>query len=239
MTPSLSLSTVARLAILALGAAGGCGGSGTATTTGTGGAGTSSGASTSGASTSSAGPTGTSSGTATGSSSASSSSGSAACPATSTTMLPGVHLEIDGTACTFSLADPATVSIPYHVVVDQDVGGVTPRTQDGGQCGKPGASGLITFEKVAGNAQQYCLCDVGKCPPPSPPPVTLKKGSYPFTFTWDKRNWFGPSDTNTPEGMAFPVGDYTLTVSAIGLQATPNGDMGFVIEATLPVHLVP
>ena len=223
----LHLSTLAGFAILSLAAAGGCGGSGS---TSSGGGGSSSAGSTSHAS----------GGTTTSSSTASSSSGSAPCPTTSTTMLPGVHLEIDGAACTFSLADPvAKVAIPYHVVVDQDVTGVTPRTQDGGQCGKPGSSGLIIFEKVDGNAQHYCLCDIGQCPPSTSPPVTLKKGSYPSTFTWDKNNWFGPSDTNKPEGQAFPVGDYTFTVSAIGLQTTSSGDMGFVITGTLPIHLIP
>jgi hypothetical protein len=51
----------------------------------------------------------------------------------------------------------------------------------------------------------------------------LKQGSYPSTFTWDKHSWFGPSDTNNPEGPPFTVGDYTVTVSAIGTQATSMG----------------
>jgi hypothetical protein len=151
-----------------------------------------------------------------------------------------VHLEIDATQCSFSLADPvAKIEFPYRVVVDDDVPSVSPRPQDATQCDLPGASGLITFEKVDGNGQSYCVCEKGKCLPPNNPAVTLKKGSYPFTFTWDKRNWYGPSDTNNPEGPPFPVGDYTVTISAIGTQATPSGDAGFVIMATLPIHLLP
>jgi hypothetical protein len=155
-------------------------------------------------------------------------------------MLDGVHIEIDSAQCTFSLSDPvAQVALPYHVVVDQDVVGVTPRSQDAGQCGLPGPSGLTTFEKISGNMQQYCICDSGLCAPTQGLPVTLKKGSYPVTFTWDKRNWFGPSDTANPEGMTFPAGDYTLDVSAIGLHTVPDGDVGFVVSASMPIHLVP
>ena len=155
-------------------------------------------------------------------------------------MLDGVHLEIDAAQCTFSLADPqATVSLPYRVVVDQDVTGVTPRSQDAGQCAMPGPSGLITFEKISGNQQQYCICDSGLCAPTGMLPVTLKKGTYPVAFTWDKHNWYGPSDTNNPEGLTFPVGDYTLEVSAIGLHTVPDGDVGFIVSASMPIHIVP
>jgi hypothetical protein len=208
-------------------AAVGCGGSVTASTTGGGGSGTSSG------SPASSGVTSSSSGS-------SSSGGNPDCPVTSTSMLDGVHLEIDGVACTFSLSDPqATVSLPYHVVVDADVTGVTPRSQDAGQCGTPGESGLITFEKVSGNQQQYCLCDTGLCAPSQKPPVTLKKGSYPVMFTWDKHNWYGPSDTGNQEGATFPVGDYVLEVSAIGLHTVLDGDEGFIVSSSMPVHIVP
>jgi hypothetical protein len=211
-------------ALLSLAAAAGCGGTVSAGT-GAGGSGSSSSAAT---------------GATSSSSSASTSSGSPSCAATSTTTLAGAHLEIDASQCTFSLADPvAKIDFPYRVVIDQDIAGVTARAQDGGMCGDPGPSGLIPFEKVDGNQQMYCICDLGKCAPTTGTPVTLKQGSYPATFTWDKHNWFGPSDTGNPEGPVFPVGDYTVTVSAIGIQASPTGDVGFVITATLPIHLVP
>jgi hypothetical protein len=170
---------------------------------------------------------------------ASTGTGSTSCPATSTSMLDGVTIEIDANECTFSLADPSLVTIPYRVVVSHDVAGVTPRPQDAGMCDAPGASGLITFEKVDGGGQQYCLCDVGLCAPTNAAPVTLKAGSYPATFTWDKRNWFGPSDTGNPKGPAFPAGDYTVTVSAIGMHDVGGFEEGFVVTATLPIQLVP
>jgi hypothetical protein len=236
MTPHLRPLGLACFA-LSFAAASGC--SSTASTSGGGSGGTSSTSSSSSTSTSST-STSTSTSSSSSSSTGSSSSGSTACPTTSETMLPGVHLEIDGAACTFSLADPvAEVTIPYHIVVDQDVAGVTPRPQDASQCDQPGPGGLITFAKVDGNAQQYCRCDNGKCAPPQNPPVTLKAGSYAGTFTWDKHNWFGPSDSNNPEGPVFPVGDYTFTLSAIGVQTTVDGEMGWVITATMPIHLVP
>lgn len=175
----------------------------------------------------------------TGDTTSSTGTGMAGCMTTSMTQLPGVHIEIDNSQCTFSFADPMDkIAINYQVVVDADVSGVHPRPQDAGHCDPPGPSGLITFEKVDGNQQQYCLCDVGPCPGPGTDPVTIKKGSYPGTFTWDRHNWFGPSDTLNPEGPLFPVGDYTLTVSAIGTVDQGGSQAGFVINATMPIHLI-
>jgi hypothetical protein len=168
-----------------------------------------------------------------------SASSSASCKATSTTTLAGAHIEIDASHCTFSLSHPAKISFPYKVVIDQHIAGVVPRAQDAGGCGRPGASGLITFEKVDGNRQNYCICDTGLCPPPKDTPVTLPKGSYPGTFTWDKRNWDGPSDTARPEGPPFPAGDYTVTVSAVGTQLVAGKQVEFVVKGTLQIHLVP
>ena len=45
---------------------------------------------------------------------------------------------------------------------------------------------------------------------------TVKKGTYTHSFTWDGRNWNGPSDTGQPKGPAFPPGTYTLTVTVHG-----------------------
>jgi hypothetical protein len=185
------------------------------------------------------GATTTSSTATTTSATTSTGTGPLACAPTSTSNLAGVHIEIDASACTFSLSDPALVVIPYRVVVDQDVFSITPKPQDLGHCEMPGPSGLITLEKVDGGQDHYCLCDVGFCANPMIPPVTLKQGSYDATFTWDERNWYGPSDTDNPEGAPFPVGDYTLTVSAIGVQSVTKGDLPFEVSATLPIRLVP
>jgi len=149
-------------------------------------------------------------------------------------------MEIDAPPCAFSLSDPmATITFSYRVIVDQDIPGVVPKPQDAGGCDQPGPSGLILFEKVGGSGQNYCLCDTGLCVPPSQTPVTLTAGTYPGTFTWDKHNWNGPSDTGNPEGAIFPVGDYSVVVSAVGAMTTPGGSMPFTVSATLPIQITP
>jgi hypothetical protein len=44
-------------------------------------------------------------------------------------------------------------------------------------------------------------------------PVTIPAGTYACAFTWDGRNWYGPSDTERPRGAPFPPGDYVLTIT--------------------------
>jgi hypothetical protein len=136
--------------------------------------------------------------------------------------------------CTFTLAEAAAgISIPYAVVIAQDVTNVVPEAQ--ATCVQPDASGLYPFEQITGNGNAYCLCDNGFCPAPPQTPVTLKAGSYPGTFSWDGVNWSGPSDTGNPKGAAFPAGSYTLSVSATGMQAGQQ----FKAEGTLQVTLTP
>src|SRR6185503_6625777 len=102
-------------------------------------------------------------------------------------------------------------------------------------CGTPGPSGLYTFEKLSGDGQSYCLCDGGKCAPPTNVPITLKAGTYPSSFTWDGKNWSGPSDFGNPKGPPFPAGSYTLDVSATGTSA----GTAFNVFVNLPITLVP
>jgi hypothetical protein len=40
---------------------------------------------------------------------------------------------------------------------------------------------------------------------------------------WDGRNWFGPSDTFSPEGDPFPAGDYSLDVTIDGALVGADG----------------
>ena len=61
------------------------------------------------------------------------------------------------------------------------------------------------FEQLAGNGQSYCLCDTGLCGPASLPPVTLRAGNYAGAFSWDGKNWNGPSDTDNPKGAPFSI----------------------------------
>jgi hypothetical protein len=165
------------------------------------------------------------------------SSHSSGCAVTGASSLPGVSIAFRmPVTCTFTAAQAlAGIAIPYDVVVTNDVAGVILTPRDAGGCGVPGNSGLIVFEQLAGNAQSYCLCDTGLCGPSSLPPVTLHPGSYAGAFSWDGKNWNGPSDTGNPKGAPFPPGTYTLSVRATG---TSGGSI-FVVSATLAIRLTP
>jgi hypothetical protein len=223
------------------------GSSSSMTTTGAGGASTSAGgaggASTSaggagGASTTAGGAGGasTSAGGAGGATSGGGAGGAAPCPISHTSNLTGVSIEASPAKCEFTLAEAAAgITIDYAVKVAADVDGVSPQPQDAGKCEGPGDSGLIVFEKLGGGGQSYCLCDVGLCGGVKIPPATLKTGEYPAKFTWDGKNWGGPSDTNNPEGAPFPAGDYVLDLSALGNVA----GQAFEVRTTVTIRLVP
>lgn len=157
-------------------------------------------------------------------------------------MLAGVKIEFTTERCSWFVYEALDgIEIPYRLVVEADVPFVKPKPQDVGGCGKPGESGLILFEELAGGQSRYCLCDVGLCPQPSDEPITVKKGVYPGVFIWDGLNWEGPSDTNKPKGKPFPPGRYTLTVSAKGQAKLFGGTtyQDFEVSATWPVELKP
>jgi hypothetical protein len=159
------------------------------------------------------------------------------CNVTSTSSLPGVSIAFhQPVACEFTLAQAqAGIAIAYDVIVASDVAGVVPKPQDMGDCGQPGSSGLIPFERLQGGGQSYCLCDTGLCRAMPLPPRTLLAGRYTNTFSWDGKNWSGPSDTLNPQGAPFPPGDYTLNVSATGTRGTQS----FTVSATLAIRLTP
>jgi hypothetical protein len=220
------------------------GSSSSMTTTGAGGASTSAGgaggASTSaggaGGASTTAGGAGGASTTAGGAGGATSGGGAAPCPISHTSNLTGVSIEASPAKCEFTLAEAAAgITIDYAVKVAADVDGVSPQPQDAGKCEGPGDSGLIVFEKLGGGGQSYCLCDVGLCGGVKIPPATLKTGEYPAKFTWDGKNWGGPSDTNNPEGAPFPAGDYVLDLSALGNVA----GQAFEVRTTVTIRLVP
>lgn len=128
----------------------------------------------------------------------------------------------------------AGIEIPYYVIVEADVPDVVPVEQDIGGCQEPGPSGLITFERLTGNEQGYCLCDLGLCGPPGGEPAgTVMAGEWPASFSWTGVNWSGPSDTNNPPGPPFPPGEYTLEVSAIGTV----GGVDFEVRNTFNLSL--
>jgi hypothetical protein len=160
---------------------------------------------------------------------------SGTCMGTETSNLTGVTIKASG-PCKFTLAQAAAgITIPYQILVAADVPNVVVQTQDAGQCGGPGTSGLIVFEDLSGSGQHYCLCDTGLCPGPGTVPVTIKAGTYGQAFSWDGKNWGGPSDTGMPEGPPFPAGSYTLKVSAKG---TVSG-APFTVEEDWPITLMP
>ena len=134
-----------------------------------------------------------------------------------TSTLAGVCIRFDAQDGLTSLEEAAAgITVPYTIIVEEDVNDVVVLPQDAGGCGQPGPSGLIVFERLSGNGQDYCLCDTGLCMAPAETPFTLAAGATPATFEWTGRNWGGPSDTGNPLGEPFPAGIYTLEASAVG-----------------------
>jgi hypothetical protein len=182
------------------------------------------------------------------------------CNFVETTSLPGVHIVFRTTSCTFTLAQArAGVSITYDLVVDSDVDGFTPAHAY--YYGSDAANLALTAVLQGGQGSQqqlYCLCDKGLPYPQCPAddgglyparndagvlvedgcgPVTIPQGWYRFTFGWDGRNWYGPSDTANAEGAPFPPGDYELTVTTV---PGSIGDAGSLqASAKMTVHLLP
>jgi hypothetical protein len=151
-----------------------------------------------------------------------------------TSTLAGACIRMDAQDGPTSLDAAASgIQIPYTIIIEQDIADVVPLPQDAGGCGTPGDSGLIVFERLQGGQQVYCVCDEGLCAGPDRTPRTLAAGATPTAFAWSGRNWTGPSDTGFPLGDPFPVGIYTLTVSASGQVGGEN----FVVANTFQVTL--
>jgi hypothetical protein len=155
--------------------------------------------------------------------------------------LPGVSIEFLDPICEFTLAEAqAGIEIDYRIHITEAVSGITPDWQDSGRCVQQGDSGFILFETLSGGAENYCLCQSGHCAGFRDENITLVPGTYESSFTWSGLNWNGPSDTGNPMGAAFPVGTYTLRVSAIGELSL--GDAGpaedFEVVGTLDIVLV-
>jgi hypothetical protein len=148
----------------------------------------------------------------------------ASCDFQTNSTIPHVRFVFGTSSSTFTLAQAASgISIPYDLVVDQDVPGFVPEpSRDGSD-----AANLTIGEGLAGNGQRYCICDTGLslalCPTGDGgttrpdgggcEPVTIPHGTYHRTFEWDGHNWDGPSDTGNPKGAFFPAGDYVLTIT--------------------------
>lgn len=166
--------------------------------------------------------------------------GADTCNGQSESTLPGVSITVDATDCVFTLAEAAAgISIPYTITIASAVEGAFSLPQDSGQCEQPGASGLIPFERLAGNDQHWCICDTGLCQGPDETPTTFDAGSWTQTFEWDGKNFDGPSDTGFVPGDPFPPGDYTLTISAKGKTVAVDAMTPFEVKATATIHLIP
>ena len=170
----------------------------------------------------------------------------------SSSTLPHVRIVFGATNCVFTLAEVAAkIAIPYDLVVDEDVPGFEPASP---YFYGSSAANLVLNEGVTGGGQGYCLCDQGLPAPQCPlddgglaqvgggstgacPTVTLPAGTYQRSFTWDGRNWGGPSDTDNPEGPPFPPGDYELDVSTAPGSIDDAGALS--ATAKLRIRIVP
>jgi|SRR5450631_3180371 len=167
--------------------------------------------------------------------------GSGDCIVGLTSNLRGVALTFDEAPCSYSRAEIAAgIEIPYHEEIASALEGLHPVDDDGGPCQQPDAAGLIVSYDIAGGGQRYCICDVSLCLQSFTTSTTV--GSYAHQIAWDGRNWDGPSNTDNPEGAPFPVGTYTVTVTAIGsIDGTPSGASpeNFIVTATRTITITP
>ncbi|MGF1578319.1 MAG: hypothetical protein ACFCD0_03025 [Gemmataceae bacterium] len=137
----------------------------------------------------------------------------------------------------FTLAEVAKgVKFKYQIVVRQDIPNVHPMSQRTAN-NNAGKSKLYAFEMISGNKQRYCIRDVGLGIPPQRVFRTIQKGKYKQSFTWDGRNWSGPSDFDNPKGKPFPPGTYKLTVSFVGQVKTDEGIQRYRVERSVAVIL--
>ena len=153
--------------------------------------------------------------------------------------LPGVSFDLSGNDCVFTLSKLAAgVTFHYKVDVDKDLDLVLTSPLDAGWCDEPGPSGLRTLEKIHGNDQAYCVCDVGYCGK-EPGFEKLAAGKTEHSFDWDGKNWNGPTETGTPKGDPFPPGDYVAVVRAEGQYKKSGVTKSFAVNGTLPITVKP
>jgi hypothetical protein len=159
-----------------------------------------------------------------------------------TSTLPGAALTFDGAPCSYSQAQVAAgIAIPYHEEIDMPIGGLHPIPGDAGGCQLPDEAGLIVSYQISGAGQSYCVCDTGLCAAQSFM-TSAAVGNYYHQIAWDGRNWNGPSDTSNPEGAPFPVGTYTVTLTASGaVEGVPDQTSGgaFTMTATRTITITP
>ena len=151
--------------------------------------------------------------------------------------LPGVTLAIRSESCVYQAGQAARFT--YEVATDAALPAIeVPASTGCGSCNGPTIEPLswtrwrIEGRSSDGADQTYCLCDVGCCPPDRAETIQPVIATVSDVIEWSGRNWYGPSDTNTPEGPAFSPGIYKVKVEFFGYA------QGSVI-AELPVEIVP
>jgi hypothetical protein len=158
---------------------------------------------------------------------------------TVTSTLPGVHFDLSGNRCSYSLSEAAAgVQFVYRVVVDASVTDATTTPASQASCAGPDASGLIVEPTVGGGGQSYCMCDCGLGLGASAT-ATLLPGTYVGHFAWDGTNWTGPSDFGNPHGPAFPAGSYQFQVRVDGTAPAPGGSAPFTMTGLVQFDLTP
>ncbi len=161
------------------------------------------------------------------------------CAAVAVSTLPGVRFDTSATPCTITLDEAAAgVELPYTVVIDGEIAAdFDPRTWGG--CHSFNEGGLSVSERIYGNGQLYCLCDVGLCPG-GPRTDDLKPGRFEDSFRWNGRNWYGPSDFGAGFGPPFPPGRYRFEVMASGVFRDADGvETVFTVRGESEFDLVP
>jgi hypothetical protein len=151
--------------------------------------------------------------------------------------IPGVKISIQSSRCVYHVGEAAEFT--YEVTTDGTVPAIDIEASSGcGSCTKPSEDPLSFVSYQIGGAaqggepQSYCLCDVGCCQPDQAATVQPKATTVSGTIEWSGRNWFGPSDTNNPEGDFFLPGSY-------GVDVTFNGRAQGTVKATLPIEIIP
>ena len=164
-----------------------------------------------------------------------------ACAPVYTGSIPGATLDLSQTPCVFSIsAAKGVFSLPYKIHVASAQKLSVPATNGCNATPTPETGAVVLETVVAGGGQKWCVCDVGLCQVQTPPFTPTIPGDYTVDFTWDGKNWFGPSDTGNQPGPAFPTGTYEFRVSIAGKHQHEDGTtVPFAATAVLPIELVP
>jgi hypothetical protein len=142
-----------------------------------------------------------------------------------------IKIEFPASGYKFTRAEAARgIKITYKIVVGRDCRELIALPSGPSYNAPPGPSGLYPREQISGRGHLYCLMDFGLGAPPQEVARTIKKGTYLHSFTWDGRNWTGPSDFGNPKGKPFPAGAYELVVSVGGKVVTEKGKAPFAIS---------